>query len=365
MLKLYEPDITDAERAALIETLNSGWWAQGPKVAEFEQEFAAYTGFQECVAVSNGTAALWLAYKVLEAHDKAILVPSLSFISTVSMAILNRIKPVFVDINPETLTIDVEDLKANITKDTMVMAPMHYGGYPCDMKPLWELGEDHKINIVEDACHAVGSKIEPRGQFAVYSFHPVKNIASGAGGAICFNPPFTSLIRRKLEQWRWCGITPRDLTLGRYKSDYNVDDISYNFQWNDLFAVLALEQLKRLPEMQARRHVIAQAYHKAFKGLEWLDLIPYNKDCSYHLFVLKLHEGISRERFMAYMTDKGIQTGVHYPPIHRFTYFQKQYPIYLSNTEALANRIVSIPISPALNDEQIQQIISAVVNFEV
>ena len=247
MIKLFSPVLNESEIKNVVKTLKSGFWASGAgtgNVLKFENEFRKYTESSECVSVDSGTAALHLALNVLDIKNKEVLVPSLTFISTINAIKYNGGIPVFVDVIPDTLCIDPKDVENKISKKSKVILPVHFGGYPCDMKSIKKISRENHLFVVEDAAHACGSryynkKIGSLSDFTCFSFHPVKNLAMPKGGAITLNSKNKTL-KNKLNSLRWCGISDRK---GPF---YNITELGYNYYMDEISAAIGIEQLKKL-----------------------------------------------------------------------------------------------------------------------
>ena len=356
-IKLFDPHIGKEEEEELVKTLKSHFWASGEgtgKVKEFETNFNEYIGSRECVAVNNGTSALHLALSIYDIKNKEVILPSLSFISTANAILYNGGIPKFVDVDPETLCVDPELIKNAISNKTEVILPVHFGGFPCSIKEISEICKHYGIHMIEDAAHAAGAtynkkKIGSHGEAVCFSFHPVKNLAMPTGGAITLNQKNSKKISNNLKSERWCGIT------NRKNAKYDVKNLGWNFYMNEFSATIGLTQLKKLDKLNNIRKQIAKKYSKKI-NLE--KIMPYNQNSSYHLFWITVK---NRDSFMRKMSLKGIQTGIHYIPIHKMQLFhdKKKLPI----TEKISKQIVSLPIHPNLTDEDVENIIKCTNKF--
>lgn len=356
-IKLFDPEIGQEEVLATKKVLESKFWASGAgigKVLEFENKFNKYIGSDYCIALNNGTAALHLALSLMDIENKQVILPSLSFISTAHAVLYNRAKPVFVDVDPNTLCMDPRMVQKAITKNTAVILPVHFGGMPCDLYTLSSLCKENNVVLVEDAAHAAGAsyknrKIGNHGAAVCFSFHPVKNLAMPTGGAITLNGKESTKFDKILRSRRWCGISHRKGV------KYDVTDLGWNYYMNEFSAAIGIEQLKKLNKMNAKRIKIARRYSKEID----VDVkMPFNKDCSYHLYWLQVK---NREHFMKQMKSNNVETGIHYIPIHTMTFYKGRTK--LSVTEAAAKKIVSIPIHSNLDESDIDKIIKLVNRF--
>ena len=353
MIKLFFPTIDDLEIKATIKTLKSGFWASGTgvgNVKKFENLFKKYTNATECVAVDSGTAALDLALKVVDINKKEVLVPSLTFVSSINAIKYNGGIPIFVDVKSNTLCMDPKDLQNKITKKSKVILPVHFGGYSCDMDEIKKISKKNKLLVVEDAAHATGSKYKNKkigsiGDLTCFSFHPVKNLAMPKGGAITLNYKNRNL-KTKLNSLRWCGIS------NRKEQFYDVTELGYNYYMDEISSAIGIEQLKKINKFNSRKYEIAKKYHKEIKCLEKM---PISKDCSYHLYWILVK---NRNTFLKNMKKKGIETGIHYLPVHKMKLYKSN--IKLKVTEKVTKEIVTIPIHPSLKNSEVNYIIKTI-----
>lgn len=350
-IKLFSPTFNNKEIDAAVKTLKSHNWASGAgigKVFEFENNFRKYTRAKECVAVDSGTAALHLALKILDIKGKEVLVPSLTFVATVHSVLYNGGIPIFVDVDPITLCIDPIDVERKITKNTKVIVPVHFGGYPSNMYKITKLAKKNHIHIVEDAAHACGSRYNSKmigsiSDLTCFSFHPVKNLSMPKGGAITLNSKKSISIKKKLNSFRWCGID------NRRGSSYDITSLGYNYYMDEISASIGIEQLKKLDSLNSRRLQIAKRY---FSELKVTDKMLLNSECSYHLYWIKVNK---RTQFVKKMNMQKIETGIHYNPVHLMTYYN--YKVQLPITEQSARKIVTLPMHTNLTDDDVDFII--------
>ena len=353
MIKLFFPTINDLEIKATVKTLKSGFWASGAgvgNVKKFENLFKKYTNATECVAVDSGTAALDLALKVVDINNKEVLVPSLTFVSSINAIKYNGGIPIFVDVKSDTLCMDPKDLENKITKKSKVILPVHFGGYSCDMDEIKKVSKKNKLLVIEDAAHATGSKYKNKkigsiGDLTCFSFHPVKNLAMPKGGAITLNYKNRNL-KTKLNSLRWCGITDRK------EQFYDVTELGYNYYMDEISSAIGIEQLKKINKFNSRKYKIAKKYDKEIKCLEKM---PISEDCSYHLYWILVK---NRNTFLKNMKKKGIEAGIHYLPVHKMKLYKSS--IKLKVTEKVTKEIVTIPIHPSLKNSEIDYIIKTI-----
>ena len=353
-IKLFDPVVGQSEKKAILNVLKSHFWASGAgngQVSKFENEFKKYTKSNSCIAVNSGTAALNLAFSLLNIKNKEVILPSLSFVSTAHSIVENGGKPVFVDVEPETLCVDPEKIKQAISKNTVAILPVHFGGMPCNLYEIDKLAKSHNLHVIEDAAHAVGSKyngkkIGSHNTFVCFSFHPVKNLGMPNGGLISINSRSHEKFKKLLFARRWCGINNRKGT------EYDVKEMGWNYYMNEFSAAIGLEQLKKLDKSNSKRKKIAKKFHK---GINIESKMPLDENCSYHLYWIQVS---NRQKFREKLYKKGIETGTHYKPIHQMTMYARG--VSLPNTESIGKRIVTIPIHPNLKKSDVDEIIDTI-----
>ena len=357
-IKLFDPVIGSEEKKALLSVFNSKFWASGSgngNVEKFENKFKNYLKSRSCVAVNSGTAALNLALSLFDIKNKEVILPSMSFVSTAHCVVENGGKPVFVDIEPDTLCIDPKKIKQAISKNTAAIIPVHFGGMSCNLDEIHNIAKSFNLDIIEDAAQAVGTtwknfeKIGTHGSAVCFSFHPVKNLAMPTGGLISLNHKNYKTFEKILNSKRWCGISDRKQT------DYDVKEIGWNYYMNEFSAVIGLQQLKKLDKLNKVRRKIAKKYSKEI-NLE--SKMPFDHNCSYHLYWILVK---NRQKFREKLYENGIETGTHYKPIHLMSMYKRN--LSLPITEKAGKQIVTIPIHPNLKENEIKKIIKYVNDF--
>jgi len=334
-IKLFDPHIDENEKVQLLRVLGSRFWASGAGIGDvkrFEQKFSEYVKAKDGVALNSGTAAL-------------------SFVATANAVIENGGIPKFVDVDDETLCIDYEKISKAISKRTKVILPVHFGGFSSNLEEISKLCKEHKIHLVEDAAHAAGAayrnkKIGSHGELVCFSFHPVKNLAMPTGGLISINRNDYKEVARILKEKRWCGITNRKGT------DYDVKNIGWNYYMNEFSAAIGLAQLKKLDKTNNQRRKIAKKYSDEISSE---NKMPFDKGCSYHFYWIRVK---NRTKFRKILSEKGIETGIHYKPIHTFSFYKSK--IKLPITENVGKEIVTLPIHPNLTQNDVEKIIKEV-----
>jgi len=356
-IKLFDPQVGKAEERIILDTLRSHFWASGAgrgNVLKFEQEFQKYIGADSCVSVNSGTAALHLALSLTDIKNKEVILPSLTFVSSAHAVKLNQAKPVFVDIDPDTLCIDPEKIKKSISKKTSVILPVHFAGMSSNLDEIVSICKEHNLHLIEDAAHAAGTlyknkKIGGHGTAVCFSFHPVKNLAMPTGGIIAINHKNHKKFSKILLARRWCGIT------NRKNMKYDVNEIGWNYYMNEFSAAIGLIQLKKLDQMIKKRKKIAKRFNQEI-SLE--RKMPFNTGCSYHFYWILVK---NRSEFMKKIRDVGIETGIHYRPIHTMSMYKSKF--HLPITDKIGKQIVSIPNHPNLSEDAVDKIIHSVNKF--
>ena len=351
MIKLFDPYISNTEINAAANVIRSKFWASGGgtgNVTKFEEIFCKYTKSKRCVAVSNGTAALHLALSLFDIKGKEVLVPSLTFVSSVSSIVYNGGKPVFVDVDPETLCVDPQDIRKKISKKTAAIITVDFAGMPSNIKEIKKIAKEYNTPIIEDASHSAGAtydgkRIGSHSDAVCFSFHPVKNLAMPTGGAICLNGKNLLKKEKTLQSLRWCGIE------NRKGFDYDVGRLGWNYYMNEVSAAIGLIQLKKLDKSNKIRKNIAKRYVTELK-IE--NKMPYSDDCSYHFYWIRVK---NRMKFMKKMSERGIETGIHYKPVHQMSYYKNRTKLPI--TYSVGKEIVSIPTHPNLTNSDVNKII--------
>lgn len=366
MLNVFKPDMGDEEIQAVAEVIRSGWIGLGPKTAEFEKKFAAYVGAGYAIGLNSCTAALDMALRLLEIRNgDEVIIPTMTFVSTAHAAAYNLAYPIFADVDKYTRNIDLADVEKKITRRTRAIIPVHYGGRPVELDPLKEVARG--IPIIEDAAHACGAFYKGRpvgshGNMACYSFHAVKNLAMGDGGAVTTdNKEFND----RAKCLRWLGIDKgtwdRTALDQSYWWEYYVHEIGLKCHLNDIAAAIGLVQLKKLDKMNDRRRQIKDMYNEGLKDLAQVTLPPDDDaehKSSWHIYAICSER---RNELSVHLQQNGISTGVHYKPIHLYRCYGNipQLPA----AEWLFDRILSLPMYPGLTDLDVSRVIECIRDF--
>ncbi len=366
--------IDDADIHAVVKVLRSEALTCGPKISELEEKLCQITGAKYAVAVSNGTAALHIAAMAagIGKGDEVITSP-ITFAASANCTLYCGGTPVFADIDPETYNIDPAEMEKKITPKTKAVVAVDFTGQAVAHKEIEALCKKHNLIFIEDAAHAIGTKYDgkPVGSLAdmtCFSFHPVKTVTSGEGGAVTTND---ETLYKKLVLFRSHGIT-RDIAQMKNPSDdpwYNEQvTLGYNYRMTDIQAALLISQLDKLPAFSARRKELVDYYNNAFKDLPGIIIqkeIP-ESDTTRHLYILQLDPAkvsCTRREFFDALCAEGIHPQVHYLPVYRHSYYEKElgYPKGLCpNAEALYEQILSIPLYYKLTDQDAQDVSDAV-----
>lgn len=373
LLPYGRQSIDAVDRDAVVAALTSDWLTTGPRVAEFEAALAARLGAHEAVAISNGTAALHAAYHALGVGpEDEVVVPALTFAATANAAAYLGATPVFADIDPDTLLLDPDSAAQRITSQTRVVTAVDYAGQPADYPRLRALTGAHDLSLAADACHAIGGDLDgaPVGTLAdvnTFSFHPVKHITTGEGGAITTTDPE---LARAMRVFRNHGITSdhrqREAAGGWA---YDMVTLGYNYRLSDLQCALGLSQLGHLGDWVERRRAIAAAYDSAFAGRP--DLRPQavrpGAHHAYHLYVVQLtleRLGVDRGGIFRALRAEGIGVNVHYVPVHLHPYYRNTFgtgPGLCPVAEAAYERLLSLPIFPTMTDADVADVVDGMI----
>jgi dTDP-4-amino-4,6-dideoxygalactose transaminase len=360
---LSDVHVDDELVAVATETLASGWWSMGPRVGEFEARFSEYTGSPHAFAVSSGTAALHLALLAVDCRPgDEVLLPSLNFVAAANVVVRVGATPVFCDVlGDHDLNLDPADVAAAITPRTKALIILHYAGFACDLEAVLEVADRAGVAVVEDAAHAPGARWGERalgtlGTVGCFSFFSNKNLPVGEGGMVVTGD---DRIADRLRLLRSHGMTT--LTWHRHRghaSAYDVVDAGLNYRLDELRAALATVQLERLAAGNAARLAHVRRYRELLDGVHGVSF-PFAEErlqsSANHLAVVLLPGGISRDAVREAARAAGVQTSVHYPPIHRFTaYAQARRRRALPRTDGIADRILTLPLFPHMTSADVE-----------
>ena len=364
--------IDESDIQAVVKVLRSDWLTTGPMVEAFEKSIAEFVGAKHAVALSSGTAALHAAmYAAGISKGDQVLVPPMTFVATANSVVFQGGTPSFVDVESDTLLADPAKIEEKITSSTKAMAVVDYAGQPCDYDSLRDISKRKHLILVEDACHALGAKyndakVGSLADLTVFSFHPVKHITTGEGGMVVTdNAEFAEKMRR----FRNHGIA----TDYRQRAEkgtwfYEMLDLGYNYRLTDIQCALGLSQLQKLPNWILRRQEIAKRYDAVFNDNPYVKPLKTKSTAfhAYHLYVVQLSLEklkVTKNEIFAFLRNAGIGVNVHYVPVHLHPYYRENYGTCLGMcpiAEAAYERILSLPIFPGMNDDDVSKVIAAI-----
>jgi dTDP-4-amino-4,6-dideoxygalactose transaminase len=367
---LADLDFGEQEINAVTEVLRSGWLSMGAVTRQFELEFAAFIGAKHTIAVTNATAALHLACLAVGiGPGDEVIVPSLTFVATANAVRYTGATPVFADIEShDWLNISPISIETRITDKTRAILVMHYGGYACDMPAIMEIAHRHDLVVLEDSAHAVGSKLEDHtlgtwGTIGCFSFFSNKNMTTGEGGMLATND---DTLAERLRILRSHGMT--SLSWDRHKGQiftYDVVDLGYNYRIDEMRSALGRVQLSKLPTSNERRHELTSLYRELLSELTPEVQMPFAEvpgiSC-HHILPVLLPHGTNRAQFMEGMKAQGIQTSIHYPPVHRFHSYEHDWLTredLLPLTEDVSSRQITLPLYATMRNEQVEWVARA------
>lgn len=363
---LSDIDFGKEEEREVLKVLRSRWLSTGPVTERFENAFSEYLGEGYPVAVSNGTGALHLALACLDLREgDEVILPSLTFVATANVVLYVGARPVFADVTgPEDLTLSPWQVREKITPRTRAILVMHYGGYPCDMKAIMKLAKQHGLYVIEDACHAPGARYRGQrcgliGDLGCFSFFANKNLVAGEGGMVV---SLNKDLAGKVRALRSHGMEA--LSWDKYRghlSAYDIKRLGYNYRITEIQSALGLVQLKKLDQSNETRKKLTKVYREEFLGAAGIS-VPFSRsegEPSFHLAPILVDTGSNRDRLMKGLRDLGVQTSIHYPPVHLFTLYRKRFGYkkgMFPLTEEISKRELTLPLHPRLKTEDVKWI---------
>jgi dTDP-4-amino-4,6-dideoxygalactose transaminase len=363
-IPLFDLNYDHQEEEAVLATLRSRWVSTGPRTVEFERLFAEALGVRHAVAVANCTSALHLALLILGIHEgDEVIVPSLTFVATANAVRYVQATPVFCDIKgPDDLNIDPQHIESLITEKTRAIVVMHYGGFPCDMDRILNLAREHQLRVVEDACHGPlseyrGQKLGTLGDIGCFSFFSNKNISTGEGGMLVTGDTECAERARLL---RSHGMTTLSYQRASgHSTRYDVVESGYNYRMDDIHAALGIVQLGKLRNDIRKRAIVRERYLEALGGANGI-LVPFGSRedvVSNYIFAVILEDcdAAQRDAVRNAMHQRGIETSVHYPPVHRFSIF-KRYRRALPRTERVSDALLTLPMHSRLSPDDVSRV---------
>jgi perosamine synthetase len=364
--------IEDDDIAAVVETLRSDWLTTGPKVEELERAFAEYVGTEFAVAYSSGTAALHgTTFAAGLGPGDEVVVPAMTFAASAACAVYVGASPVLADVDPETLNLDPTELERRITPRTKAVVVVHYAGVPADMEAIGEIAAAADLTVIEDAAHAAGA-VGPTGRcgalgaMGVFSLHPAKQLTAGEGGVVTTDDPGLAERLRRFRNHCMDTSGRQRETAGAFA--YTIDDLGFNYRLTDIHAALGISQLRKLDRFVERRRELVAAYDGLVGGRDDLitPVVPAGSAPSWHLYVVRLRlERLSagRDEIFRALRAENIGVNVHYIPVHFLDYYARllgavpgDFPV----AEDAYTRILTLPLFPAMSDEDVETVAGAV-----
>ena len=367
MLPVSRPSIGQEELSEVEKVFSTGWLGLGSAVFKFENRLKEYLGAKHVLAVNTGTTALHIALDAFGVKEgDEVIVPSLTFCASIQVITELKAIPVFCEITPENLNMDISDVRKKITKKTTAIMPVHYCGQACDMGALMEIGETYGIAIIEDAAHAFGStykgkRIGSFGDATCFSFDPIKNLTCGEGGAVTLSDDtIAELIRTK----RILGID-KD-TWHRYRNErawfYEVTMQGYRYHMSNINAAIGLAQFEKIAGFIQRKKEIVQEYNDVFKNIDGIKILLWNlEETAPFTYILRVLND-RRENLIEFLKGRGVRSGIHYIPNHLQPFF-KPFATSLPVTEQLGEEILTLPLYHDMTDENVATVIQAVSDF--
>lgn len=372
MIPYGRQDIDEKDIAAVVEVLRSPYLTQGPQTKKFEDELTSFCGCEYAVVFNSGTSALHAAYFAAGlGRGDEFIVPAITFVATANAGAYLGADPVFADVEKDTGNIDITGLERAITDRTKMLVPVHYAGNPVRMREIRSLARKHGLTIIEDACHALGAEYEQGrvgncaySNMTVFSFHPVKHITTGEGGAVLTRDKG---FYDKLMMFRTHGIT-KDRMSSKPHGDwyYEMQFLGYNYRMTDIQAALGVSQMKKLAGYVARRREIVLKYAAAFAANPYFDLPPEteNAKSSYHLYPIRLKDGYKAEKAAVFtrLRENGLGVQVHYIPVYKQPYYRERGCVdhMCPNAEDFYERVISLPLYPAMKDADVDEVVGRV-----
>ena len=357
------PEITNEDKRVILVTLNQNLLTDGPKLKEFENKFAKFTGARYAVGVSNATAALQLSLKAIGiGKGDQVVVPDLTFVASINAILFTGATPVIVDIDKEDYNISIDSIKKSLTKKTKAIMPVHFAGKSCKMHEIQTIARKNNLKIIEDCAHAIGGKLNKKhvgtfGDAGCFSFYPTKNLTTFEGGMVITN---SKKISETIKTLRNHGITKsyQDRFTKGKPWEYDVSIPGYNYRLDEIRAALGISQLKRITQNNLKRKKAALYYNSKLKNIKSIitPKILKDEDHACHLYVLRFKKQgkFSRDDLFTKLLKNGIRSSVHYKPLHTFTAYKKNAKIFddLINSKQIYKEIISLPLYPQITLKQ-------------
>ena len=362
-ISLFSPQLGEEEKQVLNEVIDSGWLTMGDRVAAFERAFADLHGATNAIAVNSCTAALHLSLAALNiGPGDEVIVPSLTFVATANAVLYVGATPVFADIQDLGIPhISLKDAKAKCTPKTKAVIVMHYGGYPVDLATWRSFSDERGLSLVEDAAHAPGlGSVGRSSDASAFSFFSNKNMSTAEGGAVLTRDP--SVLKR-IHYMRSHGMTTGTLDRDRgHAYSYDVTLVGYNYRMDELRAAMGLVQLARLQQWNKRRYELSNCYRQLLTAQIPELVVPFDSthETAAHLMPVLLPPGVNKQRVIDHLRDVNIQSSIHYPPIHKFSYYLERFPdVILPKTEEFCAREITLPLHPSLTEDDVVRVVDS------
>lgn len=372
LLPYGRQSVEEADVQAVVEVLRSDWLTTGPKIAEFEEAFAAYVGASHAISFSSGTAALHAAAFTadLKPGDQAITTP-LTFAATGNCILYQGATPVFADVSPDTLNLNPEKFAERVTPKTRAVFPVDYAGHPADLTAILEIARKHGLIVIEDACHALGAehkgaRVGSIADMTVFSFHPVKHITTGEGGMVTTNNPHFAETLRRFRNHGISSDARQRHSAGQWY--YEMVLLGFNYRLPDIVCALGLQQLKRLESNLARRRAVANRYTDVFRDM--LGIVPpavrSEVNPAWHLYPIRLDLKtfvVDRAQIFRALRAENIGVNVHYIPVHWHPYYRERFG-YKGGEFRVAEdayaQLISLPMFHGMSNQDVEDVILAV-----
>jgi perosamine synthetase len=362
-------DISDDDIDAVISALKSDFLTTGPRVGEFESEFAGFVGARFAVSVCSGTAGLHAAIVCSGVGPgDEVIVPTMTFAATANAVVHSGATPVFADVEPDTLLVDPVGIEVSITPRTKMIVAVDYAGQPCRYDEIRELAKEHNLILLSDSCHSLGASYRgrPVGSIAdltVFSFHPVKPITTAEGGMVTTD---NSAIVERIKRFRNHGIN-RDSRQRQIEHswEYDIEELGFNYRLSDIQCALGISQLSKCRSGMQRRNQIARRYRAVLEKIPGIDPLALRADVqhAYHLFVVRVdfqRLNLSREDLFRQLHERGVRINVHYGPVHLLRYYRDHLgtrPGQCPAAEAAHRQVISLPVYASLTDGQVDEVL--------
>lgn len=369
-LPFSRPAIGDEEIKAVEQVLRSGWITTGPQNHQLEQDFCQKFGCKHAIALCSATAGMHVVLMAMGiGPGDEVITPSQTWVSTINMITLLGAEPVMIDVDRDTLMISAEDVKKAITPRTKAIIPVHYAGAPCDLDALRAVAEEAGIPLIEDAAHAVGTRyknewIGEKGT-AIFSFHAIKNVTCAEGGLVVTdNDELANRVR--CLKFHGLGVDAFDRQLQGRKPQAEVVEPGFKYNLSDIHAAIAVVQLSRLDEMNAKRAELVALYREKLKDspLAMLSIPQYPHLHANHLFMVRVDEktcGINRDTLMEKLKQKDIGTGLHFRAAHTQKYYRERYPsLSLPQSDWNSATLCSLPLFPDMSSDDVIRVVNAI-----